>query len=420
MGVPLPGAAVPAPARTRISPVTWQIPGQLALFQIPRDLTRFHRPTHANPANPMLIHARAAARKITQARGWSHHLLDEVDDALVVLLSGYAPGDWISHSEICQVDRLGLNVSRTAEVIDHLGVLNDDRQDAFDAWLDRKLADLAPRIATDVRAWANTLRHGGQRSKPRSPQTIRNYLNAMHPQLRAWSACYETLRETTPADVHTATDALTGLPRKRTAVGLRSLFRFLRRTNRIFQDPTRRLKTGNPALPALCPLPPATLSRAAGMVTTPAARLILALAAIHVARPITLRRLQLEDVDLPNRRITINGHTRRLDELTARLLADYLEDRNRRWPHTLNTHLFVSEQTGHDHRPVGEWWISTRLEGIAATPNQIRMDRQLEEAMAYGPDALHLASVFGISERAAIRYADAARQLLEAGPFWHG
>uniref|UniRef100_A0AAU2K2A3 Uncharacterized protein n=1 Tax=Streptomyces sp. NBC_00049 TaxID=2903617 RepID=A0AAU2K2A3_9ACTN len=42
----------------------------------------------------------------------------------------------------------------------------------------------------------------------------------------------------------------------------------------------------------------------------------------------------------------------------------------------------------------------------------IRMDRQLEEALARGSDALHLTVVFGISDRAAIRYAEAARQLL--------
>lgn len=96
MGMPLPSSGAQPPAPARLTPVTWQLPGQLALFQIPRDVTRFDRPTHANPSNPMLIHARATARQITQARGWSHHLLDEVDGALVVLFSAYAPGDRIS------------------------------------------------------------------------------------------------------------------------------------------------------------------------------------------------------------------------------------------------------------------------------------------------------------------------------------
>jgi hypothetical protein len=43
------------------------------------------------------------------------------------------------------------------------------------------------------------------------------------------------------------------------------------------------------------------------------------------------------------------------------------------------------------------------------------MDRQLEEALNHGPDALHLAVLFGIGDRTAMRYADAARRLLADG-----
>lgn len=41
------------------------------------------------------------------------------------------------------------------------------------------------------------------------------------------------------------------------------------------------------------------------------------------------------------------------------------------------------------------------------------MDRQLEEALTHGSDPLHLVAVFGIAENTAVRYARAARQLLE-------
>jgi hypothetical protein len=122
--------------------------------------------------------------------------------------------------------------------------------------------------------------------------------------------------------------------------------------------------------------------------------------------------MMLDDVDLPNRRITINGYTRRLDDITAALVNRYLADRQRRWLHTLNPHLFLSEQTGHDQRPVSEWWLDKPLRGLNVTPKQISMDRQLEEALNHGPDALHLAVVFAIGERTAMRYADAARELL--------
>ncbi|MGP4091693.1 hypothetical protein [Streptomyces sp. KR55] len=44
---------------------------------------------------------------------------------------------------------------------------------------------------------------------------------------------------------------------------------------------------------------------------------------------------------------------------------------------------------------------------------KLRVDRHLEEAMVKGPDPLHLAEVFGLVEKTAMRYADSARALLE-------
>ena len=43
-------------------------------------------------------------------------------------------------------------------------------------------------------------------------------------------------------------------------------------------------------------------------LTRPAQRLIVAQAAVHAARWAAIRDLTLDDVDLPNRRITIAGH----------------------------------------------------------------------------------------------------------------
>ena len=62
-------------------------------------------------------------------------------------------------------------------------------------------------------------------------------------------------------------------------------------------------------------------------------------------------------------------------------------------------------------RPVSEYWLEQPLRPLGVTLKQISMDRQLEEALNHGPDALHLAVVFGIGERTAMRYADAARKL---------
>ncbi|WP_051866058.1 hypothetical protein [Streptomyces griseus] len=57
--------------------------------------------------------------------------------------------------------------------------------------------------------------------------------------------------------------------------------------------------------------------------------------------------------------------------------------------------------------PVSGWWIKHELHGQDAPLERLRVDRQLEEA--HGPDPLHLADVFGLDEKTAIRYADSAR-----------
>ncbi|MEU9480945.1 hypothetical protein [Streptomyces sp. NPDC048191] len=56
--------------------------------------------------------------------------------------------------------------------------------------------------------------------------------------------------------------------------------------------------------------------------------------------------------------------------------------------------------------------VLTLRGGQGAPLERLRVDRQLEEAMAKGPDPLHLAEVFGLDEKTAIRYADLARALL--------
>jgi integrase len=327
-------------------------------------------------------------------------------DALVVLLSGYAEGDRLSYSEIGHVDRLGYNVSRTAELIDHLGLLDDDR----------KLTQLAPGIAANVEQWFTVLRHGGPRSTPRAVGTVREYLAAAMPALVAWSATYDHLRQVIRDDVREQLVSLTGLRRKRRLVGLRSLFRWAKRAGRIFRDPTTHFSAGNVGSSVPVPLPAETLTRAARACTTPAHRLVLALAAIHAARPFAIRRMRLNDIDRQRRRITINGHTRPLDDVTATLLDHHLAERQRRWPHTLNPHLFLSEQTGHDQRQVSEWWLEKPVKGLGVSWKRISMDRHLEEALNHGPDALHLAVLFGIGDRTAMRYADAARRLLTDEP----
>ena len=56
-----------------------------------------------------------------------------------------------------------------------------------------------------------------------------------------------------------------------------------------------------------------------------------------------------------------------------------------------------------------------KLRGLPATLERLRIDRQLEEALACGADPLHLAAVFGTDTSTAIRYTTDALYLLEHG-----
>jgi hypothetical protein len=52
----------------------------------------------------------------------------------------------------------------------------------------------------------------------------------------------------------------------------------------------------------------------------PDQRLAVVLAAIHAAKPGAIRDLTLDDLDIPNRRITIAGNEQRLSEVAYRIL----------------------------------------------------------------------------------------------------
>ncbi|MFE0449094.1 hypothetical protein [Streptomyces fungicidicus] len=386
---------------------------QLPLFTLPRDFRRFDRERHADLANPWLVRARQTARALGEVRGWSRWIVSDVDRALVIVLSGYREGESIRYSELFPALRVrGLPVVRTAEVLDRLGLFSDDRAPTVDRWLGRKLCGMSPGIRRDVEAWARTLVDGGPRSEPRARQTAWNYLNEIQPVLLEWSGCYDQLREVTRQDIIAAWDAATGKQRESRIVALRSLFRQAKKNGQIFRNPTIRIRVPRQTGGVLQTLVQADVDEAIATATTPDLRLIVALAAVHAARPKMIRTMQLEDVDLGNRRITVGGHIRPLDNLTRRAVMDWLGHRRSRWPTTANPHLLITQKTAVELGPAGKLWTTRATRNLTATLERLRVDRQLEEVLTHGAAPLHLALVFGIDERTAIRYADSARALL--------
>jgi hypothetical protein len=306
---------------------------QLRLFQPPpRDLRGFDRARHGDVASPWLARARQAVSGLAEAHGWTRGVAAAVDRALVIVLSGHAHGDQVRYSEIFAAVRArGLSVERTAEVLAHLDLLNDDRQASFERWLQQSLHQLAPGICRDVEAWLRTLHDGGPRTRPRSPDTVWGYARWVKPALLEWSARYDHLREVTREDVLAALKARHGWEHASTLSALRSLFRCCKRRGVIFGDPTSRIHLGRHPTGMILPLAPGDIAEAVAAATTPAARLLLALAAVHAARRKAMRELRLDDVDLGGRRLTIAGRVRPLDDLTRRAILDWLAYRRQRW-----------------------------------------------------------------------------------------
>jgi integrase len=369
--------------------------------------------TAASVSNPALEQARAIASRLGEARGWNPRIQAGTARALAVMLASHVPGEKIPWSALEPALRpRDLSVSRTTEILAIAGLLDDDRVPPLVTWAEGKLAMLAPGIAACARHWLDALLHGTPRSLPRNPGTARIYLRSVHLLLEQWSGRYDHLRQVTAGDVTAAIAALRGHKRHKTLVALRSLTRHCKKNGLIFADPAARIRRAPRPETMILPLAPGRVSAAAGAAATPAARLTLALAAVHALRPEAIRHLALGDIDLGNRRITISGQSRPLDDLTRQLITGWLGHRRERWPRTSSPYLLINNQTAMTTRPVSENWLTSPFRGLGTTLEQLRVDRQLDEALTAGPDPLHLASVFGIDDETAIRYAAAARHLL--------
>ena len=398
---------VPAgPPDPRWEQLELSAPGQSRLFHS-------RHWTAASVSNPALGQARAIASWLGEARGWNSRVQDETRRALAVMLASHVPGQKIPWSTLEPALRpRDLSISRTAEILDLGGLLDDDRVRPLDLWIDAKLAVLSPGIADCARSWAGALQHGTSRSLPRSTGTVRIYLRSVHSILEQWSSRYGHLREVTAGDAAAAIAVLRGHQRRKTLTALRSLTRHCKKNGLIFADPAARIRSTPRPETMILPLPAERISTATEAAVTPAARLTLALAAVHALRPDSVRHLALADIDHGNRRITINGQSRPLDDLTRKLIAEWLTWRRDRWPRSSSPYLLVNNQTAMTTRPVSENWLTSPFRGLGVTLEQLRVDRQLDEALTAGPDPLHLAAVFGIGDETAIRYAAAARHLL--------
>jgi hypothetical protein len=388
---------------------------QLALSGTPPgrdyDQVRFDLRRSTAPGNPWVAWALHLAHATAEARGWQPVTRRGMQRVLVTVLASYRDGEAIAASAVHAIaGRHSISSHNAVEILATMGIMEEDRPALFSSWLDAKLAGLATGLGSEARRWAVTLHDGGPRTRPRSPVTARCYVRAARPALLAWSARHHHLREVTRDDVLSHIADLHGHERRQAVSALRSLFTWAKKTGVIFRNPATRIRLGKREHPVWQPLTAAHLAEAVAAATTPPARLCVVLAAVHAARPGAIRALHLDDADLAGRRLRLAGTDRPVGDLTCKILREWLEYRQRRWPHTANPHLLISKESALHHGPVSTAYL-TSLRGLPATLERLRIDCQLTEAMATGFDPLHLAEVFGISEHTAIRYAVNARQL---------
>ena len=361
--------------------------------------------------DPALAAAAAHAQQLAEARGWSRTTLRGVLDGLATVLRDLPSGSRVPMSEVRSRPHPDVSRPRLAEVLGDLGLLHDDSTEAVRVLIERVAGELAPGFAGPARQWLLVLLDGGPRARPRSRATIYAYSAAARPVLQEWGRTYDHLREVTPADIYAALKPMSGYPRRKTAGALRSLFRFAKRNGLVFTNPTAGVRTP-PIDLAMRPMTDSEIRAIEDLASRPAERLAVALAAEHAARSGTIRRLKLNDVDLPNRRITLAGHDQRLGDLTYRAMRAWLSHRHAAWPHSPNPHVLISRRTALGTGPVCHEFVRFSLGDSGFSIDQIHADRILHEALTAGPDPLHLSLVFNLDHATALRYTTVAEQVL--------
>ncbi|MGW0949881.1 hypothetical protein ACWD4O_46185 [Streptomyces sp. NPDC002623] len=399
------------------------LPHQQLLFAMPRDWSALVDIDRRTGCLPELS---SAARQLvsffdrmTREQHWTKVARWMNRRTLTILVSWLGADAPVLESDVYDLARADVNLAakRVCQFLKGRGLLIEDPglyQDRDQRWINQVLAALPPVISSELRIWVSVLRGEGRREHEAiSYWAIRHYLFALRPVLDQWIAEGVTrLREITATQVRQSVSAVPGSRGRNLLIALRSLFRALKQERLVFRDPTRGLVLAEVEnLPQ--PIPTDRLKGLLEHARGAFGRLVLALAAVHALPPQEITRLLVADLDLARGRLDVGGgprrHTLHLEDLTYRLAAEWLTERHRRWPHSANPHLLVSQQTALDthHPTVGVKTLKGACPSLELSLWQLREDRSLDEARLTA-DPLHLIRLFGISTGAAMRYIAAA------------
>ena len=378
---------------------------QLVLLDHPVDLEATRRQTvGTRPTSELGRLLDQAALDHTSRHGWSKTRTIMVRLALRVLVALQdEPVPPFKASQISALTTVHLPVGGVRAVLADVGMLDDDRPPAINAWFERKVAALPAPMVTELRVWFEVLRDGSTASpryRPRSRSIIVSRVYWTLPTLRAWAlGGHESLRDVSRDDV-LATLPAGGTRRATTLAGLRSIFKVLKSRRMVFANPTRGIPIGSHEQNQPLPVDVEVVRRLL-QSPDPVQAALAALLTFHGLRTDELRHLLLTDVR-DGRLLVGERQIILADPVRSRLRA-YLDFRNARWPRTANPHLFIHLRTATREVPFGKRWIGLKL-GTAA--QLLREDRILEEAQATHGDCRRLNALFGLSTQAALRYTE--------------
>jgi hypothetical protein len=387
--------------RHRSYPLAYQ---QLTFLDLPRDLTHTHQHGFSDPPDPdFAALLDQAARDHARAHGWSKTRLNAARQGIRTLLSLQdTPGAAIKASEVTLLGQISLAQQPILDILSSTGLLDDDREPPIVGWFAHQLECLPDPMCDELRIWFDVLRLGSTappRSRPRADTTVRLRVRYAMPAVRAWAAAgHVSLREITRNHIQQELPSQ-GSDRSLVGQALRSLFHMLKARRIVFTNPTTHIRTGQPE--TRLPLPvQVTVLREALHADNPARAVIAALIGFHALRSGQLRTLVLTDardgrLHLPDRTILLAPPARER-------LAAWLDHRAHRWPATANSHLLINTKTAVHRGQVSHMWINKTL-GLSA--QAVREDRILDEALATGGDLRRLGDLFGLSVKAAERYA---------------
>jgi hypothetical protein len=183
------------PQRSLPWPGQYPVPyRQLVLFDGGRDLAAGRRAGFPSPPLPGLAAALEDVLADHAARhGWGRQLQAVTRSALRVLLATQdTPGAPIRATDVEALTQLAFNnVRPVTEILTAAGMLEEDRESALDAWFTRRASGLPEPMATEFNSWFETLRDGSRtppRIRPRSTATIRVHVSRAVPILHAWAS----------------------------------------------------------------------------------------------------------------------------------------------------------------------------------------------------------------------------------------